>query len=184
MRVRLPRCQSTSSTWSVVLFLASVSASFARADDIAAPSPPAHATDALRAGPCGAFAGGLTVSPEGGRLGGTLVVDARYALPVYRVQLSAGLRGAGYFTPTGDAWAALATTRITAPTALFRLYATGSVGIGQVDRAQSALAYQLGAGALLDLTRWLALGVEASFSQIDGTHLRVLSFGPTLELRL
>lgn len=127
-----------------------------------------------------AVAPGVIVLPDRGEVGFSIAGDMRYGFDLKPVILAPGVRLAGYFPPRSTAALGLGTLRLTIPIGSFGPFVVGGVGPGYVsDPSRVGLAYLAGGGFMMHFGLRFAIGVEAAYQAVTGTHFGVLSFGPS-----
>lgn len=131
------------------------------------------------------LASGLSVPPEGGRLGAPLALELQHGLAFGPAIFAPGVRVVSMFVPGAVGLAGLAELRFTVPMVQLAPYIALGAGPGyRTVPAQLGFAFQAGPGLMVAVSERLTVGVEASYFQIVGSHFRRLSFGPSLSFGL
>lgn len=132
-----------------------------------------------------ALSAGLFVPPQGGHVGAAVAGEVGYQLPIARFSLTTSGRVVGFFAADVSFAAALLSVRAQWPLEMVSPFMLAAVGPGFLTTHDHfSIAYQVGGGALVGITRRVAIGLEASYTQLGTIGFRQLSFGPVLRAML
>jgi len=132
-----------------------------------------------------ALSAGLFVPPQGGQVGAAITGEVGYQLALSRISLTTSGRVVGFFAADASFAAALLSVRAQWPLEMVSPFVLAAVGPGFLTTPDHfSIAYQVGGGALVGITRRVAVGMEASYTQLGTVGFRQLSLGPVLRAML
>ena len=128
----------------------------------------------------------VLIAPKGDQdLGGGLDPEVKYTLDQGAARLSAGLRIGGYYARDLFGVTAMPTLRLTVPVGPVEPYASFGINYGWLpDEGEEGVATMSRLGIVFRFSDSLALGVEGTLQQIDGTEFRFPSIGSMISFEL
>jgi len=128
----------------------------------------------------------VLILPSGDdRLGGGVDPEVKYTLDLGRARLSAGGRVGAYYARNQFGVTVMPTLRLMVPIGRVEPYAAVGVGYGWLpDSGRAGLATMERLGFLYRFSSGLALGLEGTLQQIDGSRYRFRSIGSMMSFSL
>ena len=128
----------------------------------------------------------VLVLPSGDyRLGGGVDPELKYTLDLGEARLSAGGRVGAYYAKNLFSVTAMPTLRLMVPIGRVEPYAAIGLGYGWLpDTGREGLATMGRLGFMYRFSERLAIGVEGTIQQIDGSRYRFPSFGSMMSFNL
>lgn len=124
----------------------------------------------------------LLIPTDNGPLGGGLLLDGRYGIPLGPTILAPGGRLSGYLLSERFIGTAMPTVRLTLPAGPFAPYVLGGVGGGWLTNpAEGGAALLGGGGVMIHFGHVVAVGGEITYQTVTGTELKSLALGPAIQ---
>jgi hypothetical protein len=128
----------------------------------------------------------VVVLPEHGHdVGGGLDPEVKYTFELGEARLSTGARVGGYYAKDLFGVMAMPTLRLTVPIGSFEPYASFGAGYGRIAQdGHQDVATMSRVGFVYHFSERLALGIEGTFQEIEGSPFRFPSFGSMMAFDL
>lgn len=128
----------------------------------------------------------VLIPPKGDdRLGGGVDPEVQYTLDQGSARLSAGLRIGGYYAKNLFGVTSMPTLRLTVPVGPVEPYVAFGMGYGWIPEADAeGVATMSRLGVVFRFSEDLAIGVEGTLQNIEGTEFRFPSLGSMVSFDL
>jgi hypothetical protein len=127
----------------------------------------------------------LIMPKNGDDLGGGVDPEIDYTLDEGVTRISAGLRFGGYYAKNVFGITAMPTMRLTVPVGPVEPYVSFGLGYGWIpEQEDEGVASMSRLGVVFRITESLALGLEGTLQQIEGTGFQFPSIGSMLSFEL